>query len=135
MFAGCNVPTVETDGRCIGLAIVGPCYSPPSKTDSVYTIDMKTQNQYPALTKGSELPSGLQRQVLASYCHRFTREHVPAWAKRPMNDGKPYPIQFDSDQDWLNNTYFKTTRYGGLDARSKHCDSTPTWPDNPELRK
>jgi len=92
-------------------------------------------NQQPTLTRGSELPSGLQREVLATFVHRHTKDHKPDWAKKTMPNGEPYPVQFASDQDWLNNTFFKTTRYGGLDRRCKDCLSSATWPDNPELRK
>lgn len=83
---------------------------------------------------GTAMNAATQRDALAHYVHRFTREHVPAWARQPRPDGTPYPLQFDSDRDWLANTYFRVTGRGKFDERETHCQSYPTWPDNPELR-
>ncbi len=84
---------------------------------------------------GSELSAEDQRHVLASYVHRFTREHRPVWSMRGLwSDNKPYPVQFASDAEWLAHTRFATTISGRLDRRFKGCNSSPTWPDNPELR-
>ncbi len=84
---------------------------------------------------GSQLTKEDQSYVLAAYVHRFTKEHKPQWACEPLPDGTAYPVQFANDQDWLWNTLFyvsaKTFR---LDHRAGRCESTPTWPDNPELR-
>jgi hypothetical protein len=85
--------------------------------------------------KGTKLTAEDQKHVLASYVHRFTRDHKPKWANKPWKDGKPYPVQFASDQDWLENTVFFVRDNGRLDQRYKRCESTSTWPDNPELRK
>lgn len=84
---------------------------------------------------GTELSAADRATVLSSYVHRFTRENVPAWSREPRPCGKPYPVQFDSDADWLAHTYFGVTKSGRLDQRANHCQSNPTWPDNPELRK
>lgn len=84
--------------------------------------------------RGDKLSYELQREVLSKYVHRYTREHVPSWARKEWKDGKPYPVQFDSDRDWLANTFFSVTTSGRLSRREKHCRSNPTWPDNPELR-
>lgn len=84
---------------------------------------------------GSELDYTDQRHVLAAYVHRFTRQHRPQWANKPWKDGQPYPLQFDSDADWLAHTRFAVRVNGRLDMRNHSCESTPTWPDNPELRK
>lgn len=84
---------------------------------------------------GTELTAADRASVLNSYVHRFTREHHPAWARRPMPHGKAYPVQFASDAEWLAHTRFAVTTSGRLDARHRSCESTPTWPDNPELRK
>ncbi len=86
---------------------------------------------------GSALSLQAQREALSRYVHRFTRTHVPAWARKPMPNGSAYPVQFDSDADWLANTYFRVTARGQLVAYSDmrgDCQSYPTWPDNPELR-
>ena len=45
-------------------------------------------------------------QAKAQYVHRFTMEHVPQWAKRPMNDGRYYAPQFRTDAEWYANTRF-----------------------------
>ena len=83
---------------------------------------------------GIELDAPERRQVLAAYVHRYTGDHRPAWAQVPWKDGRPYPLQFSTDADWLAHTYFRTTRTGRLDTRAADCYSTPTWPNNPELR-
>ena len=83
---------------------------------------------------GTELTQEDQRHVLNSFVHRFTREHKPTWASKPWKDGKPYPVQFASDREWLANTRFAVRRNGRLDNRVTECQSSQTWPDNPELR-
>jgi hypothetical protein len=76
---------------------------------------------------GLKLPSALQRQALAFYVHRYTRDHTPSWvAACPRLDGKPYPVQFASDSEWLEHTLFPVHR-GALTDHP--CQSTPTWPD------
>ena len=84
---------------------------------------------------GSNLRPDVQQQCLARFVHRFTHDHKPAWTRQPWKDGKPYPVQFASDADWLANTWFAITTSGDLDGRVKQCESSPTWPENPELRK
>lgn len=84
----------------------------------------------PALVTGSQLTPRMRGQALAAFCHRYTKEHVPHWARSGS-----YPVQFASDQDWLAHTLFFITRDGRLATRPNHCFSTPTWPDNPELRR
>lgn len=83
---------------------------------------------------GSELRPEVQREALRRFVHRFTRDHVPDWARQPRPNGATYAVQFDSDADWLAHTMFATTNAGKLDNRVKRCESSPTWPDNPELR-
>jgi hypothetical protein len=84
--------------------------------------------------KGSDLPPAMQRRALAAYVHRFTGDHAPQWARKPMPDGKPYPLQFASDAEWLENTLFSVTAAGDFSKRDRYCRSAPTWPNNPELR-
>jgi hypothetical protein len=84
---------------------------------------------------GADLTRAEQNEVLRGYVHRFTREHTPAWARKPMPNGSAYPVQFDSDSDWLRHTYFAVTKSGRLHSGVHECHSMPTWPDNPELRK
>ncbi len=84
---------------------------------------------------GSELCREDQVTCLLAFVHRFTREHTPAWSKKPLKNGKHYPVQFDSDADWLAHTRFAVRKDGRLDKRYGFCQSNPTWPDNPELRQ
>lgn len=85
-------------------------------------------------TLGSLLRPEQQREALARFVHRFTKDHKPEWASGEWKDGKPYPVQFASDADWLSHTIFRTNKDGTLRERAD-CESHPTWPDNPELRK
>lgn len=80
---------------------------------------------------GIDLCTEDRAYVLRAYVHRFTREHVPAWATMA---GRPYPVQFADDADWLKHTMFFVSADGRLDRRHKHCESTPTWPDGGGLR-
>jgi len=84
--------------------------------------------------KGSELSPAVQKDALARFIHRFTRDHIPAWSKQPRPDGSAYPVQFASDRDWLEHTLFSVNKDGSLDKRREYCFSMPTWPDNPEMR-
>lgn len=80
--------------------------------------------------KGIDLPYNLRREVLRSYVHRYTGEHKPQWVKDDST-----PVQFKDDEDWLRNTTFKVTNKGTLSRRHNFCESSPTWPNNPELRR
>jgi len=91
---------------------------------------------------GSELHPDDKVRVKARYKHRYTGDHKPAWAK-DRADAKgvlrfvsenPFPLQFRDDADWLANTRFRVKDDGRLDRRAHYCESTPTWPFNPELR-
>lgn len=84
---------------------------------------------------GSHLGPFLQTQVKRAYVHRFTGSHKPDWARKPIPNGNAYPLQFVDDADWLANTYFWITKRGELCKRPSACQSSPTWPNNPELRK
>lgn len=79
---------------------------------------------------GSTLSPLVQKQALARFVHRFTRDHKPAWMQKTKDK-----LQFDSDAEWLAHTFFYVTSKGNLDERYGYCESNPTWPDNPELRK
>lgn len=84
---------------------------------------------------GNRLDYVAQREALSRFVHRFTREHKPEWAAKPWKDGLPYPVQFASDADWLANSTFTVRADGRLARNVKHCQSDPTWPDNPEFRR
>jgi hypothetical protein len=45
-------------------------------------------------------------QAKSFYPERFTMEHVPTWAKRPLNDGRYYAPGFRTDREWYDNTKF-----------------------------
>lgn len=67
------------------------------------------------------------QQARAQYQHRFTMEHVPAWSRKPMPDGRHYAPQYRSDAEWYDSTRFPGE--GGISTRSKYCESNaPTWP-------
>lgn len=85
-----------------------------------------------AMVRGDLLPARLQRDALAAYLHRYTREHRPLWSRKPRDNGAPYPVQFASDAEWLARTLFPVTvRKGGElgDTTRGHCRSYATWPD------
>lgn len=90
----------------------------------------------PSMTQvaGNDLTATEQRKALAQFVHRFTGDHKPQWTNREWKDGKPYPLQFASDSDWLANTRFWVRKDGQISKRHKYCESSPTWPNNPELR-
>lgn len=85
-------------------------------------------------TLGSKLSPETQRDCLNQFVHRFTRDNRPAWARKEWKDGKPYPVQYASDSDWLAHTRFAVTKAGKLHRGVHHCEGSPTWPDNPEMR-
>ena len=70
-----------------------------------------------------------RRHVLAAYVHRYTKEHIPQWARQANHAGRGYRPQHATDLDWLANTLFTVRNDGRLDMRVHHCASTPTWPD------
>ena len=61
----------------------------------------------------------------AMYVHRFTMEHVPAWARYPRIDGTFYAPQYITDQEWYDNTVFPPDeRCYKTDCYSRN----PSWP-------
>lgn len=80
--------------------------------------------------RGDRLAPTEQLKALSRFVHRYTGTHKPAWARK----GNP-PVHFADDVDWLCNTYFMVTRDDRLDDRAEYCESHPTWPNNPELRR
>jgi hypothetical protein len=81
--------------------------------------------------KGDRLSIAAQREARARFVNRWTKEHKPGW----VHDEKATPPQFASDSDWLANTLFWVRNDGSLSERPSYCESSPTWPDNEELRK
>ena len=84
---------------------------------------------------GSDLCQEDREAALQHFQGRYTREHVPDWAKEPRPDGGRFRVQFESDAEWLENTWFRVTAGGRLDRTALLCHPAATWPDNPELRK
>jgi hypothetical protein len=67
------------------------------------------------------------QQAQAQYVHRFTMEHVPAWAGKASDNGKFYAPQYRSDQEWFENTLFPPDN--PLGRGEKSCYSrNQTWP-------
>ncbi|MEY9247592.1 hypothetical protein [Bradyrhizobium elkanii] len=71
-------------------------------------------------------------QAKARYVHRFTMQHVPAWALQPVdmtiNGQGPcfHAPQFRSDREWYENTKFPGE---SPLADKRHCYTTDqTWP-------
>ena len=59
------------------------------------------------------------------YVHRFTMEHKPRWANKPLSNGMFYAPQYESDKEWYENTTFPPSeRCFGTDCHS----GNPTWP-------
>jgi hypothetical protein len=85
--------------------------------------------------KGTELSPDQQKEVKAKFVHRYTGNNKPEWTKQTWKDGKPYPLHFKDDADWLANTSFAVTKTGKLHGGTKYCNSSPSYPNNPELRK
>ncbi len=86
-------------------------------------------------TTGNQLHTDDQRYVLSAFVHRFTAQHRPNWANKTIPNRPNYPaVQFASDAEWLANTRFAVRNNGRLDKRAHYCESSPTWPNNPELR-
>jgi hypothetical protein len=84
---------------------------------------------------GTQLSKSARREALNRFLYRFTGDHKPQWVSAGMPDGSPYPLQFKDDNDWLANTRFWVTSEGDLSENYDSCESTPTWPNNPELRQ
>lgn len=82
---------------------------------------------------GSELTPEQQREALNRFIYRYTGNHTPNWVR--MSRPKIPPLQFKDDADWLAHTSFAVNKDGSFNRRKTHCESTPTWPNNPELRK
>lgn len=74
-------------------------------------------------------------QACDQYPHRFTMEHVPAWARKPHlhesgeHVGKTlfYAPQYRTDREWYENTIFPGE--GDISSRADYCESSgATWP-------
>lgn len=77
----------------------------------------------PKWVSGTLLSPSQQRAVLASYIHRYTGEHHPAWVVGELNAKPQYP----TDAEWLQHTFFAVTKDYKLDRRVRHCRSHDGW--------
>lgn len=64
-------------------------------------------------------------QACAQYVHRYTMEHVPAWARVPCA-GRYYAPQFISDRQWYDATKFHSE--SELASKTHAYSSGQTWP-------
>jgi hypothetical protein len=96
------------------------------------SLIMEAEKQW---VKGSRLSPEQQREAKSKFVHRFTGNNKPEWTKQIWKDGKTYPLHFKDDKDWLENTEFAVKKNGELCGKTKYCNSKPTYPNNPELRK
>src|SRR5215467_8274189 len=66
-------------------------------------------------------------QATPRYIHRFTCDHVPAWALLRRVDGTFYAPQYASDRQWYDHTKFNGE--AGYFGVANDCYSTgQTWP-------
>lgn len=72
-------------------------------------------------------------QATSRYVHRFTMEHVPAWAKARREDGTFYAPQYRTDREWYENTTFPGEP--GHIGDKRHCyTSNQSWPLGQSLK-
>ena len=100
----------------------------------VSEAENKKEGKGMTYVNGKQLTKSQRAEALRIYVHRFTAEHKPMWANEPRPDGLAYPVQFASDEEWLDNTDFPINKDGTFCARPSSCRSNPTWPDSPDLR-
>lgn len=78
------------------------------------------------------MPRPTFEQATREYTNRFTKEHVPAWALKPRDNGSFYAPHYASDREWYDNTVFPGERRKGLTTPpkgSRYCESrNQTWP-------
>lgn len=95
-------------------------------------------------TLGTLLHPADRAEVLRSYVHRYTLEHVPAWAANPVQlkeagreVTKYHAPQYRTDEDWLAMHTFAVRKSDRrLDGRATHAEpfhhadnvADRTWP-------
>ena len=99
-----------------------------------HSTTMKTIPHNITMLLGSHLTPADQREAKRRYVHRFTGDHTPSWAAACADGGYPCVLHFADDSDWLAHTLFPVTKFHRLKAIGD-CESSPTWPNNPELRR
>lgn len=74
------------------------------------------------------MPRPTFAQACTAYVHRYTIDHVPAWALKPCEgNGRYYAPQFASDAEWYANTRFHGEP-GHFGRRNECYTSGQTWP-------
>lgn len=73
-------------------------------------------------------------KACGTYVHRFTMDHVPAWAKEIRVGGDYYAPQFRSDREWYENTLFPGEP-GHFGDRHSCYTNNQTWPVGKSLQK
>lgn len=65
------------------------------------------------------------RQAPKLYPHRYTTEHIPTWARKPIQlngQTRYYAPQYTTDKEWYNNTKFPGE--AGIPIKCPYCYST-----------
>ena len=89
----------------------------------------------PRMLYGNQLPGSQRQAALSAYVHRYTAEHVPAWARQAAPNGRHYAPQYRTDSEWLSKTRFPIAedrngiRLKSGQFRNSDCESSdPSWP-------
>lgn len=66
-------------------------------------------------------------EACARYVHRYTMEHVPAWAQKRAENGLFYAPQYRNDAEWYERTLFygEPGHYG---TKNECCSAGQSWP-------
>ncbi len=76
----------------------------------------------PTLTKGENLTPTQKKQVISAFVHRYTGEHFPEWASRPMPNGEAYKPTHATDSEWINDHAFYINKNGFLASYPTRCE-------------
>lgn len=82
----------------------------------------------------SQRPAMTFEEAKRVYVHRYTMEHIPAWAlQRPCDQGgtetRYYAPQYASDREWFEKTLFPPHNPFAMGSQDQSCYSArPSWP-------
>lgn len=79
------------------------------------------------LIKGSNLTHKQRNHVKRAFVHRFTGEHKPDWASKPMPNGNQYQPTHKTDNDWIEDYAFYVQNNGELSTARKHQHCEPAF--------
>jgi hypothetical protein len=89
-------------------------------------VRKKTLNR--DLNKGSNRRPISFENACKKYPNRFTMEHIPFWAGKPIEENKYYAPQFRTDLEWYDNTKF-FNEPGWEGPNKEYCHTIgETWP-------